>query len=299
MRLKGCGSTGSDFMSLESIPRLIAGAQREGYAIGYFESWSLESLQGVIDAAEQTRSPVIIGFNGEWLADRAGASFGELKLYAALGRAAAVEAKVPMGFIFNECPNDDWIEQAIQCGFNLVMPADPEAPFADYTRRVKRLTALAHTRGVAVEADVEGDEEDAAEYAGIAAKFVAATGVDLLAVSVGNEEIKLQGRVPLDLPRLEALAKRVNVPFVLHGGTGIEDSSIKEAIRLGVRKINYGTYMKQSYLKVIRKALCGNESNPHALLGNGSDTDLMVVGRKTVRDAVLERIDLLGCCGKA
>jgi fructose/tagatose bisphosphate aldolase len=285
-------------MPLESIPRLMQAAQRDGYAIGYFESWSLESAQGVIDAAEQTRSPVIIGFNGEWLAHRQDASFEELKLYAAVGRTAAEQAKVPVGLIFNECPDDVWVEQAICAGFNLVMPADPEAPLDEYTARVQRLTTLAHSRGVAVEADVEDDELDAGSYADLAARFVANTGVDLLAVSVGNEEIKLEGRIPLDLVRLEAVHRRLSTPMVLHGGTGIEDDSVRAAIRLGVRKVNYGTYMKQNYLQVIRQALSRGETNPHALLGNGSSTDLMVVGRKVVRDAVLERIELLGCCGK-
>lgn len=281
-------------------------AREHNYAVGYFESWSLESVQGVIDAAEQTRSPVIIGFNGEWLAERADASFQELKLYGAMGRAAANDAKVPVGFIFNECPDDAWVEQAIGAGFNLVMPADPDAPLDEYTRRVKRLADLAHAKGVAVEADIENDELSADAYAVSAAVFVKATGVDLLAVSVGNEEIKLQGRAPLDLARLETVHKATGIPLVLHGGTGIEDDSIKAAIKLGVKKINYGTYMKQKYLRVVRAALAtaggqaGTQNeNPHALLGNGSATDLMVVGRKVVRDAVLERIELLGCCGKA
>jgi fructose/tagatose bisphosphate aldolase len=274
-------------------------ARQHDYAVGYFESWSLESLQGVIDAAEARRAPVIIGFNGEWLAEREGASSQELRLYAAMGRAAAVEAKVPVGFIFNECPNDDWIEQAIKAGFNLVMPADAVAPLDEYTRRVKRLTGLAHSQQVAVEADFEGDDLDTIAYAEGAAKFVAETGVDLLAVSVGNEEIKLQGRAPLDLDRLEAVGRRIDIPMVLHGGTGIDDDSIKAAIHLGVRKINYGTYMKQKYLQVIRNALAISEPNPHALLGDGSRTDLMVIGRQVVRDSVLERIELLGCCGQA
>lgn len=286
-------------MSLEPIPRLMQHARHHDYAVGYFESWSLDSIQGVIDAAEVTRSPIIIGFNGEWLAERDGASTQELRLYAALGRAAATEADVPVGFIFNECPNDGWIEQAIGAGFNLVMPADAEAPLDDYTRRVKRLTGLAHSRQVAVEADFEGDDLDTIAYAEGAAKFVAETGVDLLAVSVGNEEIKLQGRAPLDLNRLEAVGRRIDIPMVLHGGTGIEDDSIKAAIHLGVRKINYGTYMKQKYLQVLRGALAIPEPNPHALLGDGSRTDLMVIGRHVVKDAVLERIELLGCCGKA
>lgn len=286
-------------MSLVPISRLMQQARHLDYAVGYFESWSLESIQGVIDAAETTRSPVIIGFNGEWLAQRAGASLQELRLYAALGRAAAEQAKVPVGFIFNECPNDEWVEQAIGAGFNLVMPADAEAPLDDYKRRVKRLTGLAHSREVAVEADFEGDDLDTIAYAEGAANFVNETGVDLLAVSVGNEEIKLEGRVPLDLDRLQAVGRRIDIPMVLHGGTGIEDDSIKAAIHLGVRKINYGTYMKQKYLGVIRRALDIEEPNPHALLGDGSRTDLMVIGRGVVKEAVLERIELLGCCGKA
>jgi fructose/tagatose bisphosphate aldolase len=286
-------------MALESISRLMQHARHHDYAVGYFESWSLESVQGVIDAAEATRSPVIIGFNGEWLAEREGASAQELRLYGALGRAAAGEAGVPVGFIFNECPNDAWVELAIGAGFNLVMPADAEAPLVDYTRRVKRLTGLAHNCQVAVEADFEADDLDATAYGEGAAHFVAETGVDLLAVSVGNEEIKLEGRAPLDLDRLESVGRRIDIPMVLHGGTGIADDSIKAAIHLGVRKINYGTYMKQKYLRVIRDALAIDEPNPHALLGDGSRTDLMVIGRQVVRDAVLERIDLLGCCGKA
>jgi fructose-bisphosphate aldolase class II len=286
-------------MPLESIPRLMQHARHHDYAVGYFESWSLESVQGVIDAAEATRSPIIIGFNGEWLAGREGSSVQELRLYAALGRTAATEAGVPVGFIFNECPNDAWVELAIGAGFNLVMPADVEAPLDDYMRRVKRLTQIAHGRDVAVEADLEGDELDSTAYGEEAAKFVAATGVDLLAVSVGNEEIKLDGRAPLDLERLESVGRRIDIPLVLHGGTGIADDSIRAATALGVRKINYGTYMKQMYLRVIRDGLAIDESNPHALLGDGSRTDLMVIGRRVVRDAVLERIESLGCCGKA
>lgn len=286
-------------MPLEPIGRLLENAQRHQYALGFFESWNLESLQGVIDAAEKTRSPIIIGFNGEFLSQRAGASADELALYGAMGVAAA-QARVPCGFIFNECSNDAWVERAITEGFNLVMPCDSTATPAEYTRRVKRLTGLAHARGVAVEADAEDEnEDDPASYAMSAEIFAHETGVDLLAVSVGNEEIKLHGRVPLDLARLEAIHWRIDIPLALHGGSGIEDDSLKAAIRLGVRKVNYGTYIKQRYLQAIRSALSIDEQNPHALLGDGSETDVVVIGRKAVREAVLERIELLGCCGRA
>jgi fructose/tagatose bisphosphate aldolase len=290
-------------MPLEPIGAMMRAAREHQYAVGYFESWNLDSIQGVIDAAEQTRSPIIIGFNGEFLSQSANATLDDLLLYAKLGRAAAERARVPCGFIFNECSDDAWLEQAINGGFNLIMPAGAGPTFEDYQRRVKRLAALAHARGVAIEAEVGELPSDAGpgiqSDPRIAAEFVATTGVDLLCVSVGNVEIKLNGRAPLDLVRLEAIHKSVDVPLVLHGGSGIEDESLRRAIRLGVKKVNFGTYMKQIYLRVLRGALASDELNPHALLGGGGATDILVIGRKTIRDAVLERIELLGCCGKA
>ena len=100
---------------------------------------------------------------------------------------------------------------------------------------------------------------------------------------------------------LAAIRRKVDVPLVLHGGSGIAADSLAKAIALGVAKVNYGTYLKQRCLAAIRQALAdadGN-ANPHHFLGDGGGDDLMVVVRRAVRDAVLERIGLLGCCGKA
>jgi fructose-bisphosphate aldolase class II len=290
-------------MPLESIDRLMRKAERQSYAVGYFESWSLESIQGVIDAAEQTRSPVIIGFNGQFLSDRHGGAESEVLLYARLGQAVAQEAKVPCGLIFNECAKDSWVEMAISAGFGLVMLADPHATVPDYTRRVRRLTTMAHAKGAAIEAEVDelphGSSTGTLTDPKMAAEFVAQTDVDLLAISVGNEHVKLEGRAPLDLKRLEAIRKVLSIPLVLHGGSGVDDAALKSAIQIGVRKVNYGTYIKQRYLKAIRLALASSQEDPHALLGNNSPTDTIAIGRAAVRDAVLERIHLLGCADKA
>ena len=115
-------------MPLEPIGPMMRRAVEGGYAVGYFESWNLESLQGVIDAAEETRSPIIIGFNGDFLSRPTRLAAERLAWYAALGRAAAESASVPCGLIFNECPRDDWVRAAIEAGFNLVMLADPGGP---------------------------------------------------------------------------------------------------------------------------------------------------------------------------
>ncbi|MBA3775803.1 MAG: class II fructose-bisphosphate aldolase [Betaproteobacteria bacterium] len=287
---------------------MMDAARHCGYAVGYFESWNLESLQGVVDAAEQTCSPVVLGFNGDFLSRPNRATQERLELYAAMGRAACAAASVPCALIFNECPRDEWVRRASKLGFNLIMPADPTAPFEQYTQRVALLVRDAHEQGVCVEAEIGelpcgasglvahgGAMTDPA----VAEKFVERTGVDLLAVSVGNVHIMVHGEQPLDLRQLAAIRRRVPTPLVLHGGSGIEANSLGEAIRLGVVKVNYGTYLKQRYLGAIRRALSYENGNPHELLGIGQERDVMGAGRLAVRDAVLERIGLLGCCGKA
>ena len=301
-------------MPLESAQELAQHAYRNSYAIGYFESWNLESLEGVVDAAEKTRSPIILGFNGEFLSARQRAAEENLAWYAALGKAAAESAQVPCGLIFNECSNDDWVFSAIDLGFNLVMPADPAASYDDYVQRVKNITKYAHAKSAAVEAEIDelpcgGDSHAPAVDANTGpvkktepqqlAEFVAATNVDLLAVSAGNIHISLDGEFDLDLERLAALHATVPVPLVLHGGTGITATSLSLAVKMGVAKVNFGTYLKQRYLQALRQSLATDIANPHVLLGMGSRNDLLVAGRWAVRDAVLERIHLLGWCGSA
>lgn len=299
-------------MPLEAIDSLLGRAATGGYAVGYFESWNFESLQGVIDAAEAARSPMIIGFNGDFLSGPDRKARERLSWYAALGKAAAESATVPCGLIFNECPRDEWVREAVLAGFNLVMPADPGASPGDWSRRVAELVRFAHERGVAVEAELgelpcgaSGGEPSGGEPTDpeAAAAFVEATGADLLAVSVGNVHILVDGERALDLARLEAIRKKVDVPLVLHGGTGISASSLREAIALGVAKVNYGTYLKQRYLRATAEALRDRpgvgDVDPHRRLGIGGDEDVMVAGRLAVRDAVLERIDWLGSAGKA
>src|ERR1043166_7071661 len=107
-------------MPLASILQLVKTARAGSYALGYFESWNLESLQGVLDAAEATRSPIMIGFNGAFLSGKERRAAEPLRWYAQLGRAAAEMATVPCGLVFNECPLDDWVLAAATAGFNLV-----------------------------------------------------------------------------------------------------------------------------------------------------------------------------------
>jgi ketose-bisphosphate aldolase len=295
-------------MPLEDVRTMAKDALERGYAIGYLDAWNLESLQGVLDAAESTRSPIIIGFNGEFLSDPNRPAIEQLEIYAGLGRAAAGATRVPCALIFNECSRDEWVRQAIEAGFNLVMPVMPGVEFEECVRRVARLATVAHDRGAAIEGEIgelpcgipgtPAANGRVTEPEG-AAEFVERADVDLLAVSVGNVHIRIEGTDDLDLERLAEIHRRVTVPLVLHGGSGISRESLQAAIGLGVAKVNYGTYVKQRYLKAVSRALSNAQSNPHELLGMGGEQDVMVAGRAAVREAVLERLDWLGCCGKA
>jgi len=295
-------------MSLMHPSQLFGVARERRFAIGFFESWDIASTQGVIDAAEEAGAPIIIGFNGEFMSGDNRVAEERIEWYGALGRAAAETSRVPVGFIFNECPKDDWVRAAVDSGFNIVMPADAMAAPADYRRRVKRLAEYAHSKNVAIEAGLEelpsgasgrvegeGRSTDVQE----AVEFVAATGVDLLGVSVGNVHIQLTGERSLDLQRLRTLAEAVTAGLVLHGGTGIPLGDLRAAVSFGVVKVNFGTYLKQAWLKVMREALSLPEENPHRLLGMGGPEDALMRGRRAVKDAVLARLDSLGCVGMA
>jgi fructose/tagatose bisphosphate aldolase len=193
----------------------------------------------------------------------------------------------------------------VTAGFNLVMPVPgQEEQAGDYAARTAAIVRFAHAHAVAVEAELgelpfgtdgSGHETDPHE----AVAFVNATGIDLLAISAGNVHVLLEGRRVLDLERISKLRTAVSVPLVLHGGTGISDDSLRQAVKRGVAKVNFGTVMKQAYLQAVRGALNTMEANPHRLLGMGEHDDVMIAGRQSVRDAVLEKIDLLGCSGRA
>ncbi len=292
-------------MPLRPISEILSHAIDQQYAVGYFESWNLESLYGVIDAAEHSRSPVIIGFNGEFLSRPDRRASERLVWYGVLGRAAAESASVPCGFIFNECPDDEWVRQAVTVGFNLVMPVPSEGEAAEsYLSRVRSMAEYAHAHGVAVEAELgklpfgsEGSGETTdPQYA---AAFVAATGIDALAISAGNVHVLLDGQRALDIDRIAAIRRVLEVPIVLHGGTGISAKSLQQAIALGVAKVNYGTVLKQRYLEAVRRSLDNPQPDPHHLLGYGGDEDVMITGRLAVKEVVLEKMGILGCMGKA
>ena len=294
-------------MPLVPMTELLARARAGRYAVGYFESWDLASLQAVVDAAEETASPVIMGFSGDFLADPRRLAAERLPIYGAAGVVACEAARVPCSFIYNESPVLESVYDAMDCGFNVVMYSDHDVPRGELVDRVRDVALEAHPRGVSVEAEYDVlpfgavDAEPPLSDPDEAAEFVRSTGVDALAVSVGNVHVLMSGKVVLDCGLVGRIAERVPAALVLHGGTGMDHASLREAIDAGISKVNYGSVLKQSFLDAVHGTLSRTRdlTNPHARLGDGSATDILVAGRSAVRAEVAALMEVLGCCGRA
>ena len=300
-------------MPLVSLARMLADATRRGYGVCYCESWNLESLQAVVEAAEDTRSPVIAGFNGGFLRHHDRKRPENLAYYAAF-RMALERSPAPVAFLLNESDSLEQMEEGMALGFNAVMPENEGLAPAQYEALVSRVVALARPHGVSVEAQI-GILPHGSPHAGhagngphaeitdpeAARRLVERTGVDALAVSIGNVHILTSGKAAVDLDALRRIRDRVSVPLVLHGGTSLEYESLRELVRLGVAKFNFGTVLKQAYLEAVGERLSRyrRPANPHGFLGIGGDADIMAAGREAVKTRVKELLQACGATGKA
>ncbi len=286
---------------------LLAGAQAGGYAICYCESWNLESLQAVIEAAEELRSPVVAGFNGGFLMHSQRSRPERLVYYGCL--AAAVRASsAPIAFLLNESDDLAQIQEGMGAGFNSVMVENDHLGPKEYRLLVKEVVAMAHAGLVSVEAQVGhlpngwdirnggGEVTDSKR----ARAFVQETGIDALGVSIGNVHILTRGKAEINLDSLNRIHDAVDIPLVIHGGTGFPAEHAGQAIALGVAKFNFGTNLKQAYLAALRAALgaYGEPMNPHHFLGMGGEKDIMVAGRNAVKQKVKELILAYGYAGR-
>ena len=293
-------------MPLLPFKQIMADAEDGGYAVGYFESWNLESLQAVIEVAEELRSPVIVGFSGMHIPDARRAVDERLELYAAMGLAACQTSTVATSLIFNECPHFEWLEKAVALGFNVVMFADETLTTQELWRRVRETVAMAQGRA-AVEGEVDAlpgvAEGLATEPASVpltdpeeAARFVEVTGVDALAVSLGQAHLHGRAKLGLALDRLAAILRRVEVPLVLHGATSVDDNAIRAGVELGIRKINVGSALRRAFFDGMNRKVVeiGEDYNPYEVLGSGLKNDLMLAGKIAMKSVVKEKILLFG-----
>jgi len=279
---------------LVPFDELLADASAGGYAVAYLEAWDMYSVEAVLEAAEAANAPVILGFGGMMM-EPGWFDGGGLERLAALGLATAKGAKVPVSLILNEVDTFSQAVRGIKAGFNAVMVNSSGLSYVDNLRLTRQLVAVAHAVGVGVEAEVGSlpdasgemvDEVGALTDPHEAARFVAETGVDALAVSVGNVHLLTEGKASIDWERLAALQQAVPVPLVLHGGTGFPEEGIARAISLGVAKINIGTVLKQAFLEGLAEAvgaLPSGVSIQHTM-GSRKPLDVLQQGKDRLRE---------------
>lgn len=294
-------------MPLVAMTDLLETALAGGYGVGYFEAWDGVSLEAVLEAAEQERAPVILGFGGmmvddAWLTSRGIAMLG------AMGRALVDRATVPVSYIFNEAQTLDQAYASLDAGFNAILLSTDNLSAPEALEVTEKLTRRAHSCGITVEAEVghlpdagaegvDGEMTDPNE----AADFVARTEVDVLAVSIGNVHIKTDGWAAIDTNALEAIRKVVTVPLAVHGGTSFPPDAVPHAVAHGVAKFNVGTIMKRLYVEALRPTTAGitPDADVHRLLGSHKPGDLTERAAAAVTTKVRELIRLYGGNGKA
>lgn len=295
-------------MALVPLPELLADARAGGYAVGYFESWDLASLEAVIEAAQAERSPVVLGF-GCLLVDQAWLDGGGIETLGAVGRSLAERAGVPASLLLNETHTVEQALRGLDAGFEAVMLHTSGG--LDSADDVRALVEVAHARGAAVEGElgvlpeakgaqilVDGSSRTDPEEA---AAFVEATDVDCLAVSFGNVHLLRERSADVDLDLLGAIHARVDVPLVVHGGTGFPREAVAGAIARGVAKFNVGTVLKEAFLDGLAEAVTGRPPalGPHDLVGSHGRTDVLEAGKRRLVPVVRDLMRLYGSAGRA
>ena len=294
-------------MPIISLAQMLVDARSGCYVVCYCESWNLESLQAVVEAAEESRSPIIVGFNGGFLRHRSRSKSEDLSYYAGL-RSALERSPVSIAFLLNESDSLAQIEQGIALGFNAVMPDNEGLGADEYLQLVNAVVAVARKRNVWVEAQIGALPHGTTSNNGhfevtdpeMAREFVESTGIDALAVSIGNVHVLTAGRASIDMDALRRIRDKVTVPLVVHGGTSIAHENLQALVCMGVAKVNFGTVLKQVYLDAIKRQLSLYERpmNPHAFLGIGGDCDIMMAGRNAVKSKVKELLQICGSTGR-
>lgn len=230
-------------MAVCSFSALLREAEKKNCAVGAFNVGSMEMLMGVLAAAEETGTPMILQIAEKRL------RHSPLELMGPMMVSAARAAKVPVAVHLDHGSTPAVLRQAMDMGFTSVMFDGSALPLAENIAETRALADEAHARGVEVEAEIGvlGGSEGGPEQRSVctdpkeAEKLAAESGCDALAVAIGNSHGHYKGVPKLRFDVLEDIRARVGVPLVLHGGTGIPAGDFRRAISLGVRKINIAT----------------------------------------------------------
>ena len=235
---------------LVNMNEVLRPAKANKYAVGLFNAVNLELARGIIAAAESTRSPVIMGTAEVLL------PYGPLEEVSYYLIPMAKKASVPVVVHLDHGLTYDTCIKALKLGFSSVMYDCSTDSYEENVRKVKEMADIAHSYGATIEGELGhvGDNEGSAEGSDhladpsafftdpkLAKDFVDKTGVDALAIAVGNAHGAYKLPPKLDFERIRTIAKTVDVPLVLHGGSGLTDNDFKQAIAEGISKVNIFT----------------------------------------------------------
>lgn len=229
---------------LVTMKSLLDEACKGNFAVGAFSVGNMEMVMGVIRAAEETDTPVILQIAEKRLKN------SPLELMAPMMVNAAKNSSVPVAVHLDHGLTVECIKEALQYGFTSVMLDCSLKPLEENTELTRKIVALAKETGATVEAElgvVGGNEGDTEEHIitctdpEVARDFCDKTGIDALAVAIGNAHGNYPVLPELRFDVLEKINEKTDIPLVLHGGTGITDEMFRRAISLGIRKINIAT----------------------------------------------------------
>lgn len=255
---------GEEYMSLVSMKKLLETAEKNNKAVGAFSVGNMEMIMGAVSAAEQTDTPIILQIAEKRLKN------SPLELMAPMMISAAKNAKVDIAVHLDHGLTIDCIKKALAYGFTSVMLDCSLLPYEENVEFTKQVVELAAETGATVEAElgvVGGNEGDTAEHIitctdpAVAKDFCDRTGIDALAVAIGNAHGNYPVLPELRFDVLEEIHKTVDIPLVLHGGTGITDDMFRRAISLGIRKINIATASFDNLAK-FAKNYCDSVDTP-------------------------------------
>ncbi len=288
-------------MSLVSAKEMLETARKEGYAVGQFNINNLEWTKAILTVAQEKKSPVILG-----VSEGAGKYMTGYKTVVAMVKSMmeSLNITVPVALHLDH-GSFEGAKACIDAGFSSVMFDGSHYPFDENVDKTKEIVKIATQQGISVEAEVGsiGGEEDGVTGTGEVAdpeecRKIASLGITMLAAGIGN----IHGSYPddwkgLDMGVLKEIGETTNnIPLVLHGGTGIPDDMVAEAISYGVSKINVNTEKQLVFAAAVRKYIEDGKDK----VGKGFDPrKLLAPGVEAIQNVVREKMDLFGSTNKA
>jgi fructose-bisphosphate aldolase class II len=284
-------------MSLVPVKELLLAAQKGHYAVGAFNCNNMEIVQAIVAAAEAEKSPVIIQ------ASQGAIKYAGIVYIAALTKIAAENTSVPVALHLDHGTSFEQCMSCVRNGFTSVMIDGSKHALEDNIALTKKVVEVARPLGISVEAElgkIGGTEDDikVEEWDALftdpdeAAYFSRETGVDALAVAIGTAHGQYKGTPKLDFERLKKIVAKVSTPLVLHGSSGVPSEALREAIAIGVAKVNIDTNIREAFVDACRRVLDADakEIDPRKVLGPA---------REAATEIIREKIRVFGSNGKA